>query len=397
MKSQGLFNQLNVSVVLFFLYYLQGVLYPTGSFLSQSVLLLYLLIGFVSLAGVVLYKKNPGVVSILVVFYLLLSLSFLASPPTVVGTKYEAIGLVNTFDQFKGISFCILSFFISYYLSVKRGASENNIVFVFWIFFLLSIIRFFYSIELNSDREFFTNNSGYFLVSVLPFLPFVLRKNRILGFVSVALLSYFVILSSKRGAIVCLVLGLLVLFYFYYKNRQVKSVNIFSFIIIFLIFVFFLYESILSNEYLLSRLESTREHGVGTRTVAYELLWQHWINDTNILTILFGNGMSASVSVWGNYAHNDWLELLVSNGAVGVLLYAAFFIFLVGYIRRMKLDSVYKSSAYICILIWLLKTIFSMGYTDMLHAIVTLLLGFIIGKNEHMLASCNLRLQEACV
>lgn len=386
-KSHGLFNQLNVSVVLFFLYYLQGVVYPSGSFFSQSILLLYLLIGFVSLVGVVLYKKNPGVVSILVIFYLLLSLCFLASPSTVVGAKYEAIGSVDTFDQFKSITFCILSFFVSYYLSVKKDVSENNIVFVFLAFFVLSIIRFFYSVELNSDKEFFTNNSGYFVVSVLPFLPFVLRKNRVMGLISAVLLSYFVILSSKRGAIVCLALGLLILFYSYYKDRQFKIVNVFSFIIIFLIFVFFLYESILSNEYLMNRLEYTQERGIGARSVAYGVLWQHWINDTNILTILFGNGMSASVSVWGNYAHNDWLELLVSNGAVGVLLYAAFFIFLVVYIRSMKLDAVYKSSAYLCVSIWLLKTIFSMGYTDMTHAIVTLLLGIIIGRNEHMLTA----------
>lgn len=395
MKIRGIVNQLNVSVVLFFLYFLQGVVYPSGSFLSQSIILIYLLMGFVSFGGALLYRKNPWVVVVWEMFYLLLALSFLVSPPTVLGTKYEAIGQVSTFDQFKGITICVLSFFVSYYVALKKNVSEKNIIFIFFAFFLLSIIRFFYSIGLHSDREFFTNNSGYFVVLILPFLPFVFRKHQLLGFISAILMSYLVISSSKRGAIVCLILGLLVFLYFYYKNRKLKFANVFSFVLLLLVSSYFIYETILANEYLLSRLEYTQESGIGTRSVAYGVLWQHWLNDTNILTILFGNGMSSTVSVWGNFAHNDWLELLISNGIVGVVLYAIFFVLFIVYVRNMQLDSVYKSSAYLCILIWLLKTIFSMGYTDTVHAIITMLLGLIVGKNEQLLSSGKAKMLNA--
>jgi len=374
---------LNISVVLFLVYFLQGIAYPSGSLISQTILLLYVCIGAVCFVKTCLYKRTPLAVKTLILFYIFLTLSFIISPKAVIGTNYEAIGVVHTFDQFKNISLCILSFFIPYSTIVKKSISINNILFIFFTFLFLSLVRYAYSIGLHYDNESFTNNSGYYLVSLIPFLPIVIKKNRIIGVTSIIIITYLTILSSKRGAIVCLIISLAILIFLYFKNRKIKLLHILAFTIIICGLGVFIYKTIISNEYLISRLEYTADSGIGPRSIAYKTIWQHWLHDTNIISILFGNGMASSVTVWGNYAHNDWLELLISNGVIGVSLYAVFFISTFFYIKKSKLDNTYKVSAYLCFIIWFLKTVFSMGYTDSVNIFITILLGILLGSNEY--------------
>ena len=144
----------------------------------------------------------------------------------------------------------------------------------------------------------------------------------------------------------------------------------------------FIYYSIESNEYLMSRIEKTQSEGIGQRSIAYVALWNHWSSDTNLFTFLFGNGMAQTITVWGNYAHNDWLELLIDNGLLGVVIYLMLFVLAFMYIRKMNIGRLYKLSAYLCLIIWFLKTVFSMGYTSMMNVMICFLLGLIIGKNE---------------
>lgn len=374
---------LNISVVLFLVYFLQGIAYPSGSLISQTILLLYVCIGAVCFVKTCLNKRTPLAVKTLILFYIFLTLSFIISPKVVIGTKYEAIGNIPTFYQFKDISLCLLSFFVPYSIITKNGISINNILFIFFTFLFLSLIRYVYSINTHYDTLSFTNNSGYLLVSIIPFLPFVIKKNKIIGILSIITITYLTILSSKRGAIVCLIISLAILIFLYFKNRKIKLLHILAFTIIICGLGVFIYKTIISNEYLISRLEYTADSGIGSRSIAYRTIWQHWLHDTNIINILFGNGMASSVTVWGNYAHNDWLELLISNGVLGVSLYAVFFISTFFYIKKSKLDNTYKVSAYLCFIIWFLKTVFSMGYTDSVNTFITVLLGIILGSNEH--------------
>lgn len=378
-------NIINIAAILFFCYYLQGIVYASGSFLSQFIVLIYLLLGLICFFKALVCRDNSKVVNTVIIFYILLSLSFIISPKTVIGTKYEAIGIVSTFDQFKGISLCILSFFISYYTTLKNDISEKNIVFLFFVFFAISIVRYLYSIAVHDNSDSFTNNSGYWMVSIIPFIPFLIAKNKLLGFSIVLSITYLTILSSKRGAIVCLIIALMIMLVYYFKNKKIKPRHIIVFAVIISLLAIFIYQSIVSNEYLISRLDYTSESGIGTRDIAYKTIWQHWYNDTNLITIVFGNGMASSITVWGNYAHNDWLELLINNGICGVFLYACFFVFAFLYIRRMNLDNTFKQSACLCLSIWFLKTIFSMGYTDIVNAPISILLGLIIGKNTYCL------------
>ena len=79
---------------------------------------------------------------------------------------------------------------------------------------------------------------------------------------------------------------------------------------------------------------------------------------------------------------NDWLELLISNGAVGVILYLTIFISMIKFLRNSSLSPIMRLSAYLCILIWFLQSIFSMGYTAISNAEYILLLGLIAGEEK---------------
>lgn len=378
-------NFLTIAILLIAVYFLQGFLYPSGSIISQLSILFFLIIGLFCFLRTSLRLAVPFFVKVFIVFYIILLLTFLLSSKTVIGTKYEAIGLISTFSQFKQISAFVLSFFIAYIVVSKNYL---NITYIYWtgiVFFVLSVIRFFFSRDLLAEEsEMFTNNAGYFLVATIPYIPFLIKKKKIIGVTIFVLVAVLIIASAKRGAIVCLIASMLFMLAYYLKTHRVTIKRLVVILLLLLISAIFVYFTVASNEYLMLRIIKTQDEGIGQRSIAYATLWQYWISETNIFKFLFGNGMAQSVAVWGNYAHNDWLELLIDNGLVGAIIYMLFFISAFAYIRKMKIEYVYKLSAYLCLIILLLKTIFSMGYTDMQNVMFCLLFGMIIGKNENL-------------
>ena len=130
-------NRLNISVLLFVIYYLQGVLYPSGSIISQTSLLALIIIGAYSLVETIL-RKNPTVIWIWILFTLMLTITFIASPMKV----HNNIGItLNTFSQFKGMVVFTLSFFITYIAALQNNFSTYYLTFLFFIFFIISITR----------------------------------------------------------------------------------------------------------------------------------------------------------------------------------------------------------------------------------------------------------------
>ena len=376
-------NFLNIALILFVIYFLQGILYPSGSIISQTVLLLFLIIGFFCYLKTVLRLDTPSFVKLFILFYAILLITFLVSSKIVIGDKNEAIGIVSTFGQFKEISAFVLSFFISYSLVREKDIEEVHVWWFGIIIFILAILRFFFSRDLLAEEnEMFTNNAGYFLVAAVPYIPFIINKKKLLGVLIFVILSALIIASAKRGAIVCLIVSLVFMIFYYLASHKITFKRVFAILLLITTAVIFISYSIESNEYLMMRLEKTQEEGIGQRSIAYVSLWNHWCSDTNLLTFLFGNGIAQTITVWGNYAHNDWLELLIDNGLIGVLIYLMLFVLAFIYIRKMNIGHPYKMSAYLCLIIWFLKTVFSMGYTSMMNVMFCFLLGLIIGKNE---------------
>ena len=370
-------NRLNISVLLFVIYYLQGVLYPSGSIISQTSLLALIIIGAYSLVETIL-RKNPTVIWIWILFTLMLTITFLASPMKV----HNNIGItLNTFSQFKGMVVFTLSFFITYIAALQNNFSTYYLTFLFFIFFIISITRYYFSVNLLSlEYDSFTNNTGYLITYILPFIPIIIKKYKLIGYISLCIAGTLIISSAKRGAILCLLIAMIFVLLYYYKTHRISLKSIFLLIILFAGASTFLYYNIISNEYLLSRIDPSKNNFTSSRDVIYLSLFRYWLEDTSLWHILFGNGISASVWIAGNYAHCDWLELLVDNGLLGVVLYALLFISLFRYIYLSNEDTSIKYAAYTGLTIWLLQSVISMGYTEIGGVMNNFLLGIIIGN-----------------
>ena len=79
------------------------------------------------------------------------------------------------------------------------------------------------------------------------------------------------------------------------------------------------YLNYISNTNLQERF-STISEGSG-RDWIYENLFSIWLFRSEILDYLFGYGINATVRFVGFFAHNDWLELLMSLGILGIISY----------------------------------------------------------------------------
>lgn len=374
------------AIALYFGYYLQGIVYPTGSLMSQTFLLLYLLIGIYCAFHTLFLSKANALSCIWGIFVLILSFTFLLSPPIVHGTMNEAIGEISTFMQFKeSISFS-LTYFIACYVG-KNGTISNKQLFYFGIaFFLLSFLKFKYTgitLEQENDGSIgFTNNAAYDVAITLPFLVLIFKRSKLIAGILLVLSITLIMLGAKRGAIVCLITIALFVLIYYLKNTKISLTKYLTVILIICSIGWYVNMSYQSNEYLMHRIEKTSQVGIGGREVAYTMLFDHWNREQDPIAFFFGNGTAQTINIWGNYAHNDWLELLIDNGFMGFIIYLLLFLLTFREIRCTELEHMEKVTCYCAFITWFCRAAFSMGYTSFTNAILLILLGIFLNREE---------------
>lgn len=375
-------KEIYLYTALFCGYYLQGVIYPSGGNpLAQAFLFAILMWGAVCMIREMFFKNKPLFINLMTFFIVMLLITYIVSPKEVIGSNFEKIGRVSTFGQFKdSCGFC-LSFFIGCQIARKDSKKNNSFVSVSIALMALAVARYYVSLTTLTTAQLLngtTNNTAYEFIALLPVFAMTFKRNKALALALFFVATFFVILCAKRGAIVCLGVSLIYIFYWYRKQFKLTSAQKIGLVIIILAFAGFSVYEYFQNEYLIERMESMERHGIGTREVGYPYMFNHWLHDPNPFTFLFGNGTAQTVSVWGNFGHNDWLELLIDNGVFGVVVYAL----LIGsgfyYVIKKIRDPYLKLPAFLCMLIWFLETIFSMGYPSTYSGIQTFILGYVI-------------------
>lgn len=238
-----------------------------------------------------------------------------------------------------------------------------------------------YLSKLIGGSEDFTNNGSVAFLCILP-IVFVL-KNRYLSYGVLLVSVYFILDAAKRGNIICAIPVLLLFFMYTFRNGQIRVYEKVIFIIFFFFAVSWGLEQFEQNEYLQKRMEQTVEGNSSGRDRIYENAWKVYSESQSMKNIILGYGFEATYhnEQIGNFAHNDWLELLVDNGIIGALLYLSIFIQLFKILRRE--EDIQKRFLLISIVsIWFLKTIFSMSYTDETTFILFLLFGYATQDDE---------------
>lgn len=370
--------------LLLLIYFSQGILYEQGSIISRGALAFILLISG-SFFVIEFFKSDNklGFYKIWTFLFLLNIIGFLFFTPEY-GGYY--------FSFFKSV---LLNFIIFYpfYFFARAGLLKAKVLIRFFVAFLpITIALYFSSLfqimeELNREQEMIVSNVSYIFVFLIPY-TFLFKKNRIISFITMLILLYFIIQGSKRGAL--LVGGVATILFAYNQLRNLKGrakiiAGTLSGISIIGIF-YYAYLRLMENQFVIERMQMAREGSFSGREIIFKNLWRAWVNSGDALNYLFGYGFAASLRLsGGSYAHNDWLEMMTNFGILGIISYFLFF----GIGFNMLLVTGWKKDKRILmitlIIMWFLTGLGSMALYSGHAFLLVILFAYIVGSKSSLL------------
>lgn len=375
---KNFFNPCITYILLWCLYSLQGVLYESGTIISQSLLLILLVWSARSCYLVNFKKKQPLPAFIKAVNVFLIMATIYGSLLMLSGQEFYItegdIKKVTNFYYLKDIYISMLPLYTFYYYSQKRYIKKEHLFYLLLLFVLITWALFFQNyanmlataIAKGSTREEFTNNIGYSFVALFPLL-LLCNKKPLLQYILAFICICGIIMSMKRGA---MAVGTCCFIYFIYTALKstkgyAKALIVLISIVAIIATYYYVVNMLETSDYFVRRINDTLEGNASARNIIYARLWNTFINEPNLLKVLFGRGANATLTVGINYAHNDWLELLTNQGILGVIVYINYFVAILKDARRLRgINTLYSHVLYISFFILFLKTIFSMSYAS---------------------------------
>ena len=277
-----------------------------------------------------------------------------------------------------------LPLFLFYYLSVRGAVSDKSLQ-MFLVIVAIAAVSYFYHAEslllidlYHAESGEITNNASVIFLVLIPLLFFV--KNKPLFFILMAEICYFILNGAKRGNIVAAIIPLLLVSINQVRFHSSKYSK-FILIIAFFALSLYAYNMSVNNEYLMKRIEQTYEGDTSNRDVIYERAWHTWHDSEHFKNIILGYGTDGTVREMGGRAHNDWLEILVNFGILGVVFYFIFFVSLFQTVLKLwKTDRETTNVLLSVLCIWFLKSLFSMGFTENLFSYLSMAIGIALGR-----------------
>lgn len=224
-----------------------------------------------------------------------------------------------------------------------------------------------------------TNNASVALLMLLPMLFLV--KSQLQKWITLLVCIFFILAGAKRGNILAAIIPVCLFVWFSLKDSRRSGVKIILVLAIIVAGAFMTYRWISNNDYLLYRVEQAEEGNSSGRDVIYAGAWHTWYDSEYFVHQLFGLGFDGILSAGGTnqyHAHNDWLEVLVNYGLLGIVLYMSVFITLFKQVRRIKSFEM-RMALLSGILIWFLKTFYSMGFTSETLSVAMISMGTALG------------------
>lgn len=319
------------------LYYLQGVIYPAGGTISVALLGVNLLVSANCAIKVLQWRNNPVYFksfNMLMLLFTVYGFALIVSSPS---TLYYPLSgkAMPSYNYIKSIYLSLLPIYPFYYYT-KKGYLTAERLSIWGLIFLASVTLSYFRmqrealaqlVEESSSVEEVTNNMGYLFLSILPMLV-IYRNKPLLQFATFAFVMAFLIMGMKRGAII---IGAISAIYFMWRVIKRSKGNT-RFLFIFLsvaicvgVVYFFIYE-MATSDYMQHRLESTMEGNSSGRDNLYSFFWHYFSDEADVLHYLIGRGANGTLEIYYNYAHNDWLEIAVNQGVLGLVVYAFYFL-----------------------------------------------------------------------
>jgi len=117
------------------------------------------------------------------------------------------------------------------------------------------------------------------------------------------------------------------------------------------------------------------------RESLYSVFWSNFISEQNFFRMMFGGGANYTLALAGNYAHQDWLEILTNQGLFGVAIYFYYFINFYFSWKFTRNNPIQYMAIGMLFIISFMTSLFSMGYGNM-EIYATLTLGFFLAVSS---------------
>lgn len=208
-------------------------------------------------------------------------------------------------------------------LVINRDVTIRNTL-IHWSFgvFIAFALIFLYFIprSINTMGFFASLNTGYYVLMAYPLV--MMDRSRIKKIIASVLMVVIILLSMKRGGILCVALSFAIYVLLATQTNIIKKTVVVAISIGILYYIIPIVNEY-SNGTLQARYEFTQNEGDEEgRASMYPTVWNAvWISD--LPEIVFGHGHNAVVNkniVQGLSAHNDYLEFLYDYGLVGLFL-----------------------------------------------------------------------------
>lgn len=372
MRSR-IFNITNLYLVLVALLQLQDVLYEGGEILSKLIIGAFLLISLFLFVHTNIRYKIPSYfhyLNILLIFFSLYGIIHILDGD--IDYVWQTDSNTASYTYIIKIYLSLLPIYVFYMCTIINEFSLRTIQWWGIILIIVSIARFYSFYVFNTDivgKDEITNNFGYLFVGLIPLMIFYYNKT-ILQFILLTVCMIMIILSMKRGAVL---VGLICIIIFaidiWKQSNKTRRIVLCLLIGCFIIGgIYFIQHLLQTSEYFLSRIEDTLEGNSSLRDSLYAKLWNNYINDASIIEMFIGQGANKTLNIAGNYAHNDWLEILINQGLIGIIIYLLYwrqFAHTIKNCNHISELQIARSGLLLCFFASGTMTLFSMSYNSL--------------------------------
>lgn len=361
----------NIYIALWCIYGLQGTFYQTGGLFAHVLIILLLAISMYYFVVSNVKFKLPKVMNVLSLLVVIWSIYGFVNILYGNGAEYK----VPSYFYLRNIYCSLLPVYVFYYFSKREILTEQTLKRWLFVFLAIAITQFYrerhLSIELLAERGIIkdevTNNASYLLLSFIPLISFY-NKKPLVQYVLLSVCLIYVLMGMKRGAIVTGALCFLWFLVNSVKRKEFNRKRIFMIIVIVFVVIGAIYvvQYMLQNsDYFNERLEKTISGDSSGRDSIYTSCLNYFFSQISVMAYMFGNGADATLRIFGEFAHNDWLEIAINNGIVVLVI---FFIY---WIRLFQVISSCRKTNYTFYMvlstffvIYFTRTFFSMSYSD---------------------------------
>lgn len=370
------FTFCNFYILLYVLYTYQDLfLGSSGTIYSRLIVLLLMLLGVYHAFYVYSHYKPPkmmNALTVLIVVFSIYGAILIISGKTI--RAGSARQVISNLDYLKFIYVSLLPIYSFYYFTKKGQLSENmfpllallilTVTIIYWSYTQQKMIYEAYLKGVNEEE--FTNNLGYGFLALIPLISLLYRKP-VMQYIMLALVFVMVVVCMKRGAVL---IGAVVVLYFVFNNiknasRRKKVLTIIGTFVVVFAAIIIINRMLSGSDYFNARIEQTLEGNSSGRDRLYSIFFDHFVHKVGAFQFLFGGGAFYTIVISSSAAHNDWLEIAVNQGCLGLIIYAVYFVRFFSTWHKSSFVVPQIKTTFGCLFIIIFsQTLFSMSYTE---------------------------------